>query len=159
MQPFYVEVEGPNHSRILQEIAFDEGYEWFNGQKIQFPDEKYLHFGYDGNIVWSQYQFVRNISKILKNPTLEEFRQALRGEYNWEELIEIGGYEVEFEDGYIVIGCEKYDYDQIRNIYIRSSNAQKVNRTYAKLRFSLEHSEVGEIPFEKVESIFNRIQN
>lgn len=164
-KPFYISVDGPQHSKLLQEIAFEEGYVWrgCQCQKVRHADAPYLSFnGFgDEEIGYSHTgDFMKN-EDLPTVESLEEYRKALRGNYDWEEIIEIGGYEVEFhpdgEHPNIKVGCEEYHYADIKHVY--SCVKQAENGLYPDYSIKIEHDEVGEIPFEKIEAIYNRIQD
>lgn len=146
-QPFYVEVDGPQHSRMLQEIAFEEGFEWFSaGEEIKLTDKNILNFETRGDITWGE----SNFGKELKDFSLEEFRQALNGEYRWEDPIEVGDYEVEFHDDEeeITIGCFRVSYEQVMDIY----------RLVGELGFKISHYRLDDpISVGKIHKIYQRI--
>jgi hypothetical protein len=155
---FYVNVDGPNHSRILQEIAFEEGFAWNSDDLglIDHLDKDELSFECGDSIFYNPHSGVTE----LEDPTLEEFRKALRGNYDWEEPIEIGGYEVEFNineggDSYIIVGCEKYHVCDLKHVYEHIQNAK--DGLYPSYSIKIKHDDLGEIPFEKIEAIYNRI--
>lgn len=162
LKDFYVEVDGPNHSSILQKIAFEEGYGWKQeGQKVKHTTKNFLFFSLEGHGVWGGKEIrfsnshpCRDVN-FLENPTLEEFRQALRGNY-WEDPIEIGEYEVKFKKNGIKVGCEYLSHPMIENIHKKWQNLN-VSLTGVSLKVTISHPDVGEIPFEKIEAIYNRI--
>lgn len=153
--PFYVEVDGPNHSRILQEIAFKEGYEWFDSKK-QVSHTDRSRIGFKKEYIYRGIAPSGEFEK-LEDPTLEEFRQALRGNYDFEETIEIGEYEVEFKTNEIKVGCEPYRRNRIEHVYEAHKIGQDATHGDSSLNFKLHHPDVGEIPFDKIEKIYNRI--
>lgn len=159
-QPFYIEVEGPYHSRILQEVAFEEGFDDDPRSSIETRSRKWseLMFKDNGKLYGGPNESWKYKNHKLESPfTLEEFRQALRGEYNWKDPIEIGGYEVEFKDNSISVGCEEWSHDKVKSIYEALRIGDEVLNTSSTLHLRLSHPSVGEIPFEKIKAIYNRI--
>jgi hypothetical protein len=152
---FYVNVDGPNHSRILQEIAFEEGFTWNSDDLglIDHLDKNELSFECGDSIFYNPHSGVTE----LEDPTLKEFRQALRGEYDWEDPIVVQGYEVSFDDdeGFVEVGCEQYHYEDIKALYNGISKAKL--GLYPSFNIKIEHDTEGEIPLEVVEAIYNRI--
>jgi len=157
MKSFYVEVEGEQHSKLLQEIAFEEGYEWQNKGKdlLSGNNIRYISFNVFEDRVITHNSRNSRANNHLEDPSLEEFRQALRGNYDWEEPIVIDGYEVEFNHNkeWVEVGCETYSYSVIETSYKALNHELGVSN----LNIQLHHDKVGEIPFEIIEAIYNRI--
>ncbi len=136
--PFYVEVDGPQHSKLLQEIAFEEGYEWRSGAS-ETKNTKYSYLSLGFNYSTTDNRKVIGFSqkgpqldeKELENPTLQEFRDALNGMYfePEPEPIEILGYEVEFFDDTVVVGCREFSASDIDTLYTMAVDAKDQQET------------------------------
>lgn len=111
-------------SKLIQEIAFEEGYEWFlsNEKIVHYLEKGALFFHEDKNITYSDASYARESSKysdkILEDFTLENFRKALRGEYNFDSpSIFINGNKVQFYPEYIMVGCTGVSNEKVEEIY------------------------------------------
>ena len=49
---YKIRVKSPEHSRIIQEFFFSEGYEWADGGKIVLNEEHPSLFVRDGEVLW-----------------------------------------------------------------------------------------------------------
>lgn len=147
---FCVKVEGPSHLGLLKDIAHKESP--YNFEEINYhSDLEYITFNtqtryvYDTPVPYSE--------RVLENPNLREFREALRGEYNWEEPITIFGAEVEFdyENEEIVVSGDRFSFESIKSLY----------STFSELDdgfHSIVYGQV-EVPFSKVDKIYRRIKS
>lgn len=157
-QPFYVEVDGPQHSRMLQEIAFEEGFGWGASGDIKetkHVDSLLLSFSKYGKLFYNNKTTESELTdNKLEDFSLEEFRQALNGNYQWEEPIKIGEYEVEFYDHHIEVECQEFTFEEVETVY---HSLSKIYNSVDGLVAFPHHADVGNISFEKVKKIYNRI--
>jgi hypothetical protein len=129
--PFYVEVDGLSHSKLLQEIAFEEGFRWKSRDKEVFDySDPYFVFRatYEPTITKAQSHV--SDAKHLENPTLQEFRDALNGHYfePEPEPIEILGHEVEIFENTVVVGCREFssvDLDVLYELAVDAKDRQE----------------------------------
>jgi len=92
----------PTTSRILQELAFENGYEWniTGGTDISCLSSKYLCFYPDENVIThgASHKLIENLI------SLEEAIERIEP----KPKITIGRYNVEFSDNKIKVGCREY---------------------------------------------------
>jgi hypothetical protein len=129
--PFYVEVDGLSHSKLLQEIAFEEGFGWMCGGKevLNYSDPYFIFHIIDGGEP-SISIGKPSSAKHLENPTLQEFRDALNGHYfePEPEPIEILGHEVEIFENTVVVGCREFssiDLDVLYELAVDAKDRQE----------------------------------
>jgi hypothetical protein len=132
--PFYVKVDGPSHSKMLQQVAFEEGYQWRSGNtETKHTGYLYLSFGLNHFSTGNSHNKVIGYSKkgpkdekLLEDPTLQEFRDALNGHYfePEPEPIEILGHEVEIFENTVVVGCREFSASDVNFLYDLAVNAK-----------------------------------
>jgi len=170
--PFYVEVDGPQHSRMLQEIAFEEDVDWgsYSENYIRHEDEDILVF--KDYIKTGRPEIAYNskgggaitVDNQLQDFTIEEFRQALRGKYKFEEPIEINEYEVEFYSDHIEVGCKKFNQEDLEIAVDMAEMATESDTCYeiSGVEFSVSSTLTingKEVDPDTIIEIYNRFNN
>lgn len=130
----------PTTSRILQQLAFENGYSWnlTESNEVKNNQGKFLCFYPDKEVITHTYVDQDTIS-------LEEAIERIESKPN----INIGGYNVEFlHNGNIKVGCQIIGGDDIRKL---------MNSIGSYNRFESITFDGHEVNKKTLEQIYNRL--
>ena len=121
MEDFAIKVENEDHGKLIIGILEDNGLtvpysevklSKYNEYEYNYIHTRYNHHKYD----YIGFKIPKDLN-VLENFTFQELVDALNGEYQWEDPIVIEGYEVEFGEDDIIIGCQEYSNSTVKQMY------------------------------------------